>query len=158
MTAFGTRSRPAQKVPRSLAFCICVVRTSEAWAACRAAASSRRPSALSTRMPVAASSTYVARSPSWSWARRDSTRYRRSKRVQSTTTGRKTHPVSRPSHQFSRISSAMTAMKVTTLVMKKTMPNPANRRIADRSVVARDSSWPDCHSSWNPACSRCRCA
>jgi len=36
---------------------------------------------------------------------------------------------------------------VTRLVMKKITPNPANRRIADRSVVARDSSWPDCHSS-----------
>jgi len=68
------------------------------------------------------------------------------------------HPVSRPSHQFSRTSSAMTATNVATLVMKKTMPNPAKRRIADMSVVARDSSWPDCQSSWNPACSRCRCA
>ena len=41
----------------------------------------------------------------------------------------------------------MTMTNVTRLVMKKTMPNPANRRIADRSVVARDSSCPDCHSS-----------
>ncbi len=30
------------------------------------------------------------------------------------------------------------------------MPNPANRRIVDRSVVALDSSWPDCQESWKP--------
>ena len=28
------------------------------------------------------------------------------------------------------------------------MPKPANRLIEPRSVVARDSSCPDCHSSW----------
>jgi hypothetical protein len=38
-----------------------------------------------------------------------------------------------------------------------TSPKPANRRIEERSVVARDSSWPDCHSSWNAGSSRCRC-
>ncbi len=44
------------------------------------------------------------------------------------------------------------------LVIRKIVPNPANRRIADRSVVARDSSWPDCQEPWKPASSRCRCA
>src|SRR5579875_3786869 len=53
----------------------------------------------------------------------------------------KTRPVSTPSHQFSRISSTTTTTKVTMLVMKNTRPKPAKRRIADRSVVARDSSW-----------------
>ena len=66
--------------------------------------------------------------------------------------------MSSPSHQFSRISRAMTARNVATFVMKKMVPNPANRRIADRSVVARESSCPDCHSSWNAACRRCRWA
>src|ERR1035441_10467991 len=56
------------------------------------------------------------------------------------------------------MSSATTITKVITLVMKKTMPNPANRRIADRSVVALDSSWPDCHESWKLGSRRCRCA
>ncbi len=44
------------------------------------------------------------------------------------------------------------------LVMKNTTPKPPNRRIADRSVVARDSSWPDCQASWKPGSSRCRWA
>ena len=44
------------------------------------------------------------------------------------------------------------------LVMKNTTPKPPNRRIADRSVVARDSSWPDCQESWKPGSSRCRWA
>ena len=84
--------------------------------------------------------------------------YRRSNLVHTATTGANTHPVSSPSHQFSRMSRITTAVNVTTLVTKKTRPNPANRRIADRSVVARDSSWPDCHASWKPTCSRCTCA
>ena len=64
----------------------------------------------------------------------------------------------RPSHQFRWISSATTATNVITLVTMKIRPNPANLRIEDRSVVARDSSWPDCQLSWNEACSRCRWA
>jgi len=40
----------------------------------------------------------------------------------------------------------------------KIRPNPANLRIEDRSVVARDSSWPDCQLSWKDVGSRCRCA
>ena len=74
------------------------------------------------------------------------------------TTGRKTVAVSSPSHQFSRMSSTTTAMNVTTFVTRKIVPKPANRRMAERSVVARDSSWPDCHSSWKAGGSRCRCA
>ena len=50
------------------------------------------------------------------------------------------------------------AANVMMLMNRNTMPNPANRRMDDRSVVARDSSWPDCHSSWNPGSRRCRCA
>src|ERR1700683_1578657 len=78
--------------------------------------------------------------------------------MQTGTTGKNTTPVIRPSHQLSWISSATTATNVITLVTRKIRPNPANRRIDDRSVVARDSSWPDCHSSWNEGGSRCRCA
>ena len=43
-------------------------------------------------------------------------------------------------------------------VTRKIRPKPANLRIEDRSVVARDRSWPDCQSSWKDACSRCRWA
>ena len=130
---------------------------SAAWALCLAAASGPRPSAFSTRTPVADSSTSVARSPCWSWTRRDSTRYRFSNLRQIGTTGTNTAPVIRPSHQFRWMSSAITAMNVIVLVTMKIRPNPANLRIVDRSVVARDSSWPDCHSSWNEMGSRCRC-
>ena len=122
------------------------------------AASGARPRAFSTRTPVAASSTSVVRSPSWSCTRRDSTLYRRSNLVQKTSTGANIAPVIRPSHQFSRMSSTVTPKNITMLVIRKTIPNPANRRMDDRSVVARDSSWPDCHSSWNAGSSRCRCA
>ena len=99
-----------------------------------------RPSAFSTRMPVAASSISVARSPCWSCTRRESTRYRFSNLKQTGRTGANTAPVIRPSHQFRWISSATTAANVITLVTMKIRPNPANLRIADRSVVARDSS------------------
>ncbi len=57
MAALGARSRLAQKVPRSRALLTCVWYTRLAWSPCLAAASTRRPSALITRMPVAASST-----------------------------------------------------------------------------------------------------
>ena len=128
------------------------------WAKWTSAASGARPSAFSTRTPVAASSTSVVRSPSWSCTRRDSTLYRRSNLVQKTSTGANIAPVIRPSHQFRWMSSAVTPKNITMLVIRKTIPNPANRRMDDRSVVARDSSWPDCHSSWNAGSSRCRCA
>ena len=49
-------------------------------------------------------------------------------------------------------------MNVMTLVTRKMRPNPANLRIADRSVVARDSSWPDCQLSWKEGGSCCRWA
>ena len=61
-------------------------------------------------------------------------------RAQIATTGKNTQPVMVPSHQFIRMSNATTTTKVTTLVMKKMTPNPANRLIADRSVVALDSN------------------
>ncbi len=57
MTAFGARSRADQNVPRSCALATWVWYTTSACARCRAQASSRRPSAFSTRIPVAASST-----------------------------------------------------------------------------------------------------
>ncbi len=74
MTAFGIRSRIAQNDPSMPAFSTCVRYTSSACLPCLAAACRPRPSAFSTRIPVAASSITVARSPSWSWTWRDSTR------------------------------------------------------------------------------------
>ena len=74
MTAFGIRSSSAQNEPSRPAFSTWVRQTSAAWASCLAEACRPRPSAFSTRMPVAASSISVARSPCWSWTRRESTR------------------------------------------------------------------------------------
>ncbi len=66
--------------------------------------------------------------------------YRRSNRVQNASTGANMQPVIRPSHQSSLMSRAVTAANVMTEMNRNTTPNPANRRIDDRSVVARDSS------------------
>ena len=74
MTAFGIRSSSAQKDPSRPAFSTWVRHTSAAWVSCLAAACCPRPSAFSTRMPVAASSITVAKSPCWSWTWRESTR------------------------------------------------------------------------------------
>ncbi len=49
-------------------------------------------------------------------------------------------------------------MVTTTWVMlttRNSIPKPKNRRIAERSVVARESSWPDCHSLWKLIGSSC---
>jgi hypothetical protein len=63
-----------------------------------------------------------------------------------------------PIHQLSLMSSTATAVKVVTVMMRKTRPNPANRRMDDRSEVARDSNWPDCQPSWKAGSRLCRCA
>jgi len=84
--------------------------------------------------------------------------YRRSKRVQKTSTGANMAPVISPSHQLSEISRPTTAANVMIEMNRNTSPKPANRLIEERSVVARESSWPDCHSSWNAGSSRCRCS
>jgi hypothetical protein len=42
----------------------------------------RRPNALTMRMPTADSSTTVARSPCWSWTRRETSWYRRVQRLE----------------------------------------------------------------------------
>ncbi len=99
----------------------------------------------------------MVRSPSWSWDRRARILYRRSNRVQKTSTGANKTAVTRPSHQLSEISRPVTAANVMIEMKMNTSPKPANRLIEERSVVARESSWPDCHSSWNAGSSRCRC-
>jgi hypothetical protein len=57
ITTLGIRSRKAQNEPRRRALLTWVWYTTRACAVCRPAASPRRPRALSTRMPAAASST-----------------------------------------------------------------------------------------------------
>ncbi len=55
----------------SRAFSISVLRSDSACARKVDSACLPRPNALSTRMPCTDSSTAVARSPAWSWLRRD---------------------------------------------------------------------------------------
>ncbi len=43
----------------------------------------------------------------------------------------------------------MTTSTWTMLMSRNSMPKPKNRRIELRSVVARDSSCPDCQRLWN---------
>ena len=57
------------------AFSISVPRRSSAWFSKFLRANLPRPKALSTRMPCTDSSTAVARSPDWSWLRRDTMEY-----------------------------------------------------------------------------------
>ena len=52
-------------------------------------------------------------------------------------------------------STAVTAVTCRTLMIRNSRPNPANLRMADRSVVTRESSWPDCHLLWKLMGSSC---
>ena len=45
-------------------------------------------------------------------------------------------------------STIVTAVTCTMLITRNSSPKPLNLRIEERSVVARDSSWPDCHLLW----------
>ena len=62
-----------------------------------------------------------------------------------------------PSGQYMCSSTAVVTVSWKMLSTRNSRPNPANRRIADRSVVTRESSWPDCHCVWKligSCCSR----
>ncbi len=63
-----------------------------------------------------------------------------------------------PSGQYIRSSSTLTVMKVATLTTRKISPKERNLRMVPRSLVARESSCPDCHWSWKETGSRCRWA
>jgi hypothetical protein len=55
-------------------------------------------------------------------------------------------------------SSTRTTTTVAELAIRKTKPNPTNRRIVLRSVVNRDSNCPEGQRSWKLTGSRCTCA
>ncbi len=113
--------------------------------------SGARPKALMTRMPVAASSASVVRSPCWSCTRRETTVYPRRNRIERNARGRIEVAVTRASGAYSRNSRTITSTNVTLFTIRKTRPNPTNRRMTDRSAMARLRSWPECHRSWNDA-------
>ena len=45
-------------------------------------------------------------------------------------------------------STIVTTVTCRMLITRKSRPKPLNRRIAERSVVTRERSWPDCHLEW----------
>ncbi len=109
-------------------------------------------------MPLAPSSMVVVRSPVWSWMRRTIAMYRSSNRWQRMSTGIVAAKVSSASGACNATSTPKIAATCTRISTKKMAPKPMNRRITLRSVIARESSWPDCQRSWNPTSSRCSCA
>ncbi len=133
-----------------------VPRRPRASATKRAVSLRPRPSDFSTRIPSADSSITVARSPAWSWARRASREKRRSSIKVSAVSGSVVSAMTSPSHGDSHSSTATPATSVSTLTTRKIPENATNQRIVVRSVVARDSSCPDGHRSWNETGSRCR--
>ena len=55
------------------------------------------------------------------------------------------------------ISRPSTTSVIAVLTIRKTNAKPTKRRSVDRSVVSRDSSWPEGQRSWKATGNRCRC-
>ena len=94
-------------------------------------------------MPSTASSTMVARSPTWSCDRRASTLYSRldsAAQSDQRDRQRRDDQPERPGQAISRMPTPTT--NVIRLTTRKTSPKARNRRMVARSVIARDSSWP----------------
>lgn len=109
-------------------------------------------------MPSADSSTIVARSPAWSCARRAARENRRSSASVSTVSGTAVTATTSPNKGESHTNTPMPTTSVSPLTTRKIPEKATNHRIVVRSDVARDSSCPDAHRSWNATGSRCRCA
>ena len=108
-----------------------------------------------TRSPSALSSTVLATSPVWSCESRDRRVYSVWLRSTVTTIGTVETSTTSPSGQYIASSSPVTTTICRKLRIRKTRPNPRNRRIMLRSVMIRDSSWPDCQLLWKPIGSSC---
>ncbi len=54
-----------------------------------------------------------------------------------------------PSGQYMFSSTIVTTTSCRMFITRNSRPKPKNRRMLDRSVVTRESSWPDCHWPWN---------
>ncbi|EYT83795.1 hypothetical protein CF54_05235 [Streptomyces sp. Tu 6176] len=146
MTAQIVASRRAllSSVPRRVADSS---RNARAWLRCR-------PNPLMTRMPSTLSSTTVVRSPTWSCARRATRAYRLSKSALSTTSGTAGASITRPSdHSWSSMMITPTRI-VTPLTSRNVRGKARNWRSSIRSVVPRESNWPDAHRSWKAIGSR----
>ena len=75
--------------------------------------------------------------------------------MESHTIGAAVKATTRPSGQYMFSSTMVTAVTWRMLMIRKSRPKPLNLRIADRSVVTRESSWPDCHLLWKLIGSSC---
>ncbi len=109
------------------------------------------------RMPSTLSSTTVVRSPTWSWARRATSAYRRSKTTQVHITGTAGPRMTSPSTQSCISMITRPTRMVTPLTNRNVNGKARNMRSSIRSVVPRESSWPDAQRSWKATGSRCRC-
>ena len=96
-------------------------------------------------------------SPCMSCTWREMRRYFFSNRSDEVKMGTAAATMSRPSGQYIRSNSTVTVSNCTMFMTRNSRPKPENRRMVDRSVVARDSNWPDCQSPWKLIGSRCRC-
>ena len=99
-----------------------------------------RPNAFRTRMPCTDSSTVVARSPAWSWERREAERKSLRNPKERHMIGTAAARYSSASCQDSPKSRAMPTRMVTALTTSITEPNAIHRRSRDRSAWARESS------------------
>ena len=145
---FGITSRKLQNRAESRTLSMLVACSFRAARSYCSATCSLRPKDLITRMPTAPSSDSVARSPCSSCTRRETTTYVFSKRIESHTIGAAAAATTSPSGQYMFSSTIVTTVTWRTLITRNSSPKPLNRRIAERSVVARESSCPDCHLLW----------
>ena len=60
-----------------------------------------------------------------------------------------------PSGQYIDNRIAVTTMIWTMLSIRNSSPKDRNCRIADRSFITRESSWPDCQLPWKDIGSTC---
>ncbi len=141
-------ARKVQNRADSATLSMLVLRSRPAAASYRRETCSLRPKDLMTRTPTAPSSESVARSPCSSCTCREMTTYRFSKRIESQTIGTAAAATTSPNGQYMCSRTPVVTVSWTALMRRKSIPKPLKRRIADRSVVARDSSCPDCQRLW----------
>ncbi|CAM5553875.1 hypothetical protein SMICM304S_06108 [Streptomyces microflavus] len=115
-----------------------------------------RPKPLTIRMPSTLSSTTVVRSPTWSWAFRATSEYFVSNTEHRTISGTAGASSTRPSDQSWANRMTKPTRIVAALTTRKVSGNARNIRSSIRSVVPRDSSWPEGERSWKATGSRCR--
>ena len=108
-----------------------------------------------TRTPCSDSSAADATSPVWSCTRRAITPNRPISANVATTTGTTSARTARPTcHSVAIMIPSTTTMWIE-FMKRTTRPNERKRRMVPRSLMIRDSSWPDSQALWNCIGRRC---